>query len=80
MNQPPLDTLPRLLAHNAKHHGGEIALREKQFGIWRSFTWDDYQTRTRLFALGLRRLGVQRGEVIGLVGDNRPDWVMGEIA
>jgi long-chain acyl-CoA synthetase len=80
MNQPPLDTLPRLLAHNAMHHGAEIALREKQFGIWRSFTWDDYHTRTRLFTLGLRKLGVQRGEVIGLIGDNRPDWVMGEIA
>jgi long-chain acyl-CoA synthetase len=76
----PLDTLPRLLAHNAAHHGAEIALREKQFGIWRSFTWADYQARTRLFALGLRRLGVQRGEVIALIGDNRPDWIMGEIA
>nr|WP_246514212.1 AMP-binding protein [Neoroseomonas soli] len=72
--------MPRLLAHNARHHGAEIALREKHFGIWRSFTWSDYYARTRHFALGLRRLGVQRGEVIALVGDNRPDWVMGEIA
>ncbi len=74
------DTLPRLLADNAAKHGGEIALREKQFGIWRSVTWAEYHARTRLFALGLRRLGVQAGEVVGLVGDNRPDWVMGEIA
>lgn len=78
MHQP--DTLPRILADNAAHHGTDIALREKQFGIWRSFTWNDYHARTRLFALGLKRLGVQRGEVIGLIGDNRPDWVMGEIA
>lgn len=77
---PALDTLPRLLAHNAAAHGAEVALREKQFGIWRSFTWAEYHARTRLFALGLRRLGVQRGEVVALIGDNRPDWVMGEIA
>lgn len=74
------DTLPRLLSHNAEHYGAEIALREKRFGIWHSFTWAQYHARTRLFALGLRRLGVQPGEVIGLIGDNRPDWVMGEIA
>lgn len=80
MSELPLDTLPRLLAHNARHHGGEIALREKQFGIWRSITWNDYHARTRDFALGLRRLGVRRGEVVALIGDNRPDWVMGEIA
>jgi len=75
-----LDTLPRLLAHNAAQHGQEVALREKQFGIWRAFTWAEYHDRTRLFALGLKRLGVQRGEVIAMIGDNRPDWVMAEIA
>ena len=75
-----LDTLPRLLAHNAAQHGPEVALREKQFGIWRAFTWAEYHDRTRLFALGLKRLGVQRGEVIAMIGDNRPDWVMAEIA
>ncbi|MGG5808743.1 AMP-binding protein [Falsiroseomonas sp. CW058] len=76
----PQDTLPRILARNAARHGAEIALREKQFGIWRSFTWAEYHARTRLFALGLRRLGLRRGEVVALIGDNRPDWVMGEIA
>nr|WP_314069849.1 AMP-binding protein [uncultured Roseococcus sp.] len=74
------DTLPRLLAHNAERYGSEVALREKRYGIWHSVTWAQYQARTRLFALGLRRLGVQPGEVIGLIGDNRPDWVMGEVA
>jgi long-chain acyl-CoA synthetase len=75
-----LDTLPKLLAHNAAHHGAEIALREKQFGIWRSLTWADYQERTRAIALGMRRLGIEPGDVVGLIGDNRPEWAMGEIA
>jgi long-chain acyl-CoA synthetase len=74
------DTLPKLLARNARDHGSDVALREKQFGIWRSFTWTDYEARTRAFALGLRSLGLGAGDVVGLIGDNRPDWVIGEIA
>lgn len=80
MNDAALDTLPKLLAHNAAQHGGEIALREKQFGIWRSLTWGAYHDRTRAIALGLRSLGLGAGDVVGLIGDNRPEWVMGEIA
>jgi long-chain acyl-CoA synthetase len=74
------DTFPKLLRLNAKEHGAEIALREKDFGLWRSFTWADYDTRVRDFALGLHALGLKAGEVVALVGDNRPNWVAGEIA
>lgn len=74
------DTLPKLLALHAREHGAETALREKDFGIWRTITWGDYHARTRAIALGLRSLGVAPGETVGLIGDNRPDWVMGEIA
>src|SRR6201990_477919 len=73
------DTYPKLLRFNAREHGGEIALREKDFGLWRPFTWNDYQARVRDFALGLVELGLGRGDVIGIIGDNRPDWVSAEI-
>src|SRR4030088_1573515 len=74
------DTFPKLLRLNAREHGGEIALREKDFGLWRVFSWNDYQTRVRDFALGMIELGLTRGDVIGIIGDNRPDWVSAEIA
>ncbi len=74
------DTYPKLLRLNAKEHGNEIALREKDFGLWRLFTWNDYQSRVHDFALGLVELGLTRGDVIGVIGDNRPDWVSAEIA
>ncbi len=74
------DTYPKLLRLNAKEHGGEIALREKDLGLWRVFTWNDYQTRVHDFALGMVELGLGRGDVIGIIGDNRPDWVAAEIA
>ncbi len=74
------DTYPKLLRLNAREHGGDIALREKDFGLWRLFTWNDYQTRVHDFALGMVELGIGRGDVIGIIGDNRPDWVSAEIA
>jgi long-chain acyl-CoA synthetase len=74
------DTYPKMLRLNAKEHGNETALREKDFGLWRVFTWNDYQTRVRDFTLGMLELGIKRGDVIGIIGDNRPDWVAAEIA
>src|SRR5262245_1656249 len=74
------DTLPKLLARNAAHHPFAIAMREKRLGIWHSTTWSEYQARVKRRALGLVAIGVRAADVIGLIGDNRPDWVIGEIA
>ena len=75
-----LDTLPKLLAHNAANWPDDIALREKDYGIWNTITWADYNARTRAFACAMHTLGLGKGDVVALIGDNRPDWVMGEIA
>ncbi len=74
------DTYPKLLRLNAQEQGADIALREKDLGLWRLFTWNDYQMRVRDFALGMVELGIAGGDVIGIIGDNRPDWVAAEIA
>jgi len=74
------DTLPKLLAHNAANWPDETALREKDLGIWHPISWRAYQDRVKRFALGMGALGLGRGDVVGLIGDNRPDWVIGEIA
>jgi len=74
------DTFPKMLRLNAQEHGQEIALREKDLGLWRPFTWNDYQTRVRDFALGMVELGLGKGDVVGIIGDNRPDWVAAEVA
>ncbi|HEX7045137.1 MAG TPA: long-chain fatty acid--CoA ligase [Burkholderiales bacterium] len=74
------DTFPKLLERNAAEYPDEIAMREKEFGIWREYTWRHVAQRVRVRTYGLRRLGVARGDVVGLIGDNRPDWVCSEIA
>lgn len=74
------DTFPKMLRLNAREHGSDVALREKDLGLWHEFTWHDYQTRVMTYALGMVSLGLERGDVIGIIGDNRPDWVAAEIA
>ncbi|TCT06619.1 long-chain fatty acid--CoA ligase [Aquabacter spiritensis] len=74
------DTFPKLLALHAREHPNDIWLREKDLGIWNAFTWSQVAERVRRITLGLETLGVGRGDVVALIGDNRPEWLMGEIA
>ncbi|HWS75366.1 MAG TPA: long-chain fatty acid--CoA ligase [Quisquiliibacterium sp.] len=74
------DTFPKLLLHNAQRWPDEVAMREKEFGVWNEFTWSDYRARVEEIALGLLALGVRRGEVVGFIGKNRPEMVWSELA
>ena len=74
------DTTPRMLARNAREHPDLIAQREKEFGIWTAYTWRSIEDHVRRMAIGLAGLGVAPGDVVVLIGDNRPAWVWGEIA
>jgi long-chain acyl-CoA synthetase len=75
-----LDTFPKLLLHNAARWPDEVALREKDYGIWHGYTWRDYRDRVGEIAFGLKALGLERGEVVGLIGRNRPNWLWSELA
>jgi long-chain acyl-CoA synthetase len=74
------DTFARLLVRNARTMGDKVALREKEFGIWQSFTWREYHDAVRDLSLGFVALGLGRGDRIAIIGDNRPEWVWSEIA
>ncbi|HYY69235.1 MAG TPA: long-chain fatty acid--CoA ligase [Terriglobales bacterium] len=74
------DTFPKLLVRKAAELGAKTALREKEFGIWQSTTWQQYHDHVRDFSLGLVSLGLQRGDKVAIIGNNRPEWVYGELA
>ena len=74
------DTFPRLLAGLARTRPEQTALQEKRYGIWQPLTWATYAARVRDFAHGLAALGVQRGHVVAVLGDNRPEWLVAELA
>lgn len=74
-------TLPSLLVRNAKRFGdSRVALREKEYGIWQSVTWKGYLEHVRDFSLGLISLGLSPGDTLGIIGNNRPEWVYAELA
>ncbi|MGE5511701.1 MAG: AMP-dependent synthetase/ligase [Bacteroidota bacterium] len=66
------DTIPKLLLRNAEQHGSRPAFREKEFGIWQTWTWAEARDEIRAFAIGLARLGLKRGDTLAIIGDNRP--------
>jgi long-chain acyl-CoA synthetase len=68
-----LDTFPKRLLHNAERFGDRVAFREKEFGIWQEITWRQYLEHVQACAGGLLALGMRRGDVVALVGDNRPE-------
>lgn len=66
------DTFPKLLRYNADAIGNQPSMREKNFGIWQSYTWSEVKTEVYAIAAGLKELGVERGDKIAIIGDNRP--------
>ncbi|PKF55428.1 long-chain fatty acid--CoA ligase [Alteromonadales bacterium alter-6D02] len=75
-----LDTFPKILRHNAQHFPQDIAMREKEFGIWNEFTWLDYHNRVKWITLALLDMDINPEDAVALIGDNRPEWVWGEVA
>ena len=66
------DTFPKLLIRNALLYGTRPAMRQKDLGIWQTWTWAEVLDIVRAYAVGLHRLGLKRGETIAIVGANRP--------
>lgn len=66
------DTFPKLLLVNAVQRGERPAMRQKDFGIWRTWTWAQVLEEVRAFSLGLAELGVERDDKVAIIGSNRP--------
>jgi long-chain acyl-CoA synthetase len=66
------DTFPKLLRHHALTRGALPAIREKDLGIWQTWTWKQFADEARALACGLAEQGFKRGDHLAIVGDNRP--------
>ncbi len=71
-NSADLVSIPALLARNAREFGDKAAYREKEFGIWQSWTWSEAVEQVEALALGLLTLGAAKGDHIAIAGRNRP--------
>ena len=75
----PALTLPQMLREQARTRPQRIAIRQKDFGIWHPLSWSDYLRRATHFGLGLNALGLASGGHIGIVSENRVEWVLSQM-
>ena len=72
LSDASLDTFPKLMLSHARLRPDNDAIREKDLGIWQSWTWAQTAKEVRILACGLASLGLGRGDKLAIVGDNRP--------
>ena len=72
-------TVPGLLASLAQTHPDDVALRHKQYGLWNEVSYAKYLEQVQVTALGLRTLGVQRGERVAIICENTPLWLYAQL-
>ena len=73
-------SLPALLRRNAANFGSSAAFREKEFGIWQTWSWSKALNEAESLALGLIELGIQPGDFVAILGRNRPDLYISMVA
>ena len=79
MSTLPDLTLPQMLRERARTDAQRIAIRQKDFGIWKPFTWAQYHQRASHFGLGLKALGMPAGGHVGVISENRIEWVLAQM-
>ena len=72
-------TLPQMLRERSRLTPSSIAVRQKDFGIWKPVRWDAYYRRACDFGLGLRALGLPAGGHVGVISENRLEWVLAQM-
>ncbi len=74
-------TIPKLFVRAAKRYWDKkVAMREKEYGIWIPITWKQYYENVKKIALGMVSLGLQKGDKVAMIGDNRPEALWAEMA
>ena len=72
-------TLPQMLREQARHRSDLVAIRQKEHGIWKPLTWSAYFQRAQHVGLGLRAAGLSDGAHVGVLSENRIEWVLTQL-
>ncbi len=74
------ETIPQIIKSNRDRWGPRTAMSMKMFGVWHRYSWNDYYDKVKYFSLGMISLGLERGDVACIIGDNEPQWFWAEFA
>jgi long-chain acyl-CoA synthetase len=77
--QRSTDTIPTMFLKQAARLQTRVALRRKEFGIWRRITWEDYARHVRWVGHALLALNMDKGERVCVIGENRPEWLYSDL-
>ena len=72
-------TVAELFWKRATERGDKVAVREKDFGIWNEYTWADYGEQARLVGLGLKALGLERGDIVSIASEVNKEWMFADL-
>jgi len=72
-------TLPQMLREQAKRRPDKLAIRQKDFGIWRPYTWKDYYHLSKRFGMAQLSIGFKPGNRIGILSENKVEWVISQM-
>ena len=75
-----VDTLSKALRFQTQKYGDKVFMCHKEFGIWNPYSWKDVYEHSELVHLGLVSMGLERGDLVGIIGDNDPRWFWAEYA
>jgi long-chain acyl-CoA synthetase len=73
-------TVPALFWHRVQTRADKVAMREKDRGIWKAYTWRDYGAKARAIGMGLISLGLQPGDCVAILSDNNKEWLFCDLA
>jgi len=73
-------TLPQWLAHNARERATQVGQRHKRGGVWQEFSWAAIAREVEALAFGLAARGLQRGQTVVIISENRPEQYWAEFA
>lgn len=74
------ETVPRMFVKRVSQHPDRVALRYKHLGIWRDVSWAEYLEKVKCTCLGLVALGIEKGDRVAVIGENRPEWLYTDLA
>ena len=76
MNNESVYTVPGRFKETVRKYGDRVALRRKLFGLWQDISWNEYYELARKIGSALISLGLQKGDCVGIIGDNCAEWVL----
>ena len=69
------ETVPQLFRKTVQKYGDRVAMRKKEYGLWKDISWTQYYSQAKRIGSGLIAMGLDRGDSVSIIGDNCPEWV-----